>query len=121
VLGSIPILGVLFRYKSDKTVKKNLMVFLRPTIIRSLDDSFRVTSDRYDILKLQSDKFIKEQNKEIDRMHPVPPGTFSRKRSQDSDKKETEKKEAEEKEKEKEAEDKESAVNNEGEESPAEL
>lgn len=121
LLGSIPILGALFRYKSDKTVKKNLMVFLRPTIIRSIDDGFRVTSDRYDILKLQSDKFIKEQNREIDRMHPVPPGTFSRNRASQNDKKDSEKKKADEKEVDKEeVSEKETAVNNEDEESPAE-
>ncbi len=71
LLGSIPILGILFRYKSDKTVKKNLMIFLRPTIIRSVDDSYRLTSDRYDHLKLQSDRFIKEQRYEIDRLQPA--------------------------------------------------
>jgi general secretion pathway protein D len=34
-LGSIPILGYLFRYQSRRRGKTNLMVFLRPTVIRT--------------------------------------------------------------------------------------
>ncbi|QUN06042.1 type II secretion system secretin GspD [Shewanella yunxiaonensis] len=34
LLGDIPFLGQLFRSSNSKTVKKNLMVFIRPTIIR---------------------------------------------------------------------------------------
>ncbi|HCK00070.1 MAG TPA: type II secretion system protein GspD [Serratia grimesii] len=34
VLGSIPIIGNLFSAKSAKTTKRNLMLFIRPTIIR---------------------------------------------------------------------------------------
>ncbi|MFV1997431.1 MAG: type II secretion system secretin GspD [Acidiferrobacterales bacterium] len=97
LLGSIPILGALFRYKSDKTVKKNLMVFLRPTIIRTRDDSYRLTSDRYDLLKLKSDQFIKEQRKEIDRLQPATQGEVPvAPESQDDRKKEVDSKKTEE-------------------------
>ncbi|WP_168385762.1 type II secretion system secretin GspD [Erwinia amylovora] len=44
VLGQIPWIGRLFRYTSDKKSKRNLMLFIRPTIIRQ-QDSFDRTSD----------------------------------------------------------------------------
>ncbi|MFZ4214244.1 type II secretion system protein GspD, partial [Pantoea endophytica] len=37
-LGKLPLVGALFRYQSDKTSKRNLMLFIRPTIIRSQND-----------------------------------------------------------------------------------
>jgi len=42
ILGSIPGLGALFRTRSTDKVKTNLMVFIRPTILR---DSLSVTSE----------------------------------------------------------------------------
>ena len=38
-LGNLPIVGNLFRYQSRKRTKTNLMVFLRPVIVRSKEDS----------------------------------------------------------------------------------
>ena len=38
VLGDIPLIGVLFRSSSKDKVKKNLVLFLTPYIIRSADD-----------------------------------------------------------------------------------
>lgn len=43
VLGSIPIIGNLFSAKSEKTTKRNLMLFIRPTIIREQGDYGRVS------------------------------------------------------------------------------
>ncbi|HEY8888131.1 MAG TPA: type II secretion system secretin GspD [Gallionella sp.] len=51
VLGDIPILGGLFRYKKRSHVKTNLMVFLRPTIIRSNEQSVSLSGDRYDYIR----------------------------------------------------------------------
>jgi general secretion pathway protein D len=51
ILGSIPVLGALFRYDSSKHVKKNLMVFLRPVIIRDVANSSRITFDKYDYMR----------------------------------------------------------------------
>ncbi len=50
-LGSIPIIGNLFKYKSRQHNKRNLMVFLRPTIIRSNEQSVNLSSDRYDYMR----------------------------------------------------------------------
>jgi general secretion pathway protein D len=52
-LGDIPIIGNLFKYKSQKRVKKNLMVFLRPVVIRDAEQSNSVSLDRYDYLRTQ--------------------------------------------------------------------
>ena len=50
-LGDIPLLGGLFRYKTRSQVKRNLMVFLRPTIIRSNEQSMNLATDRYDYIR----------------------------------------------------------------------
>jgi general secretion pathway protein D len=50
-LGDIPVLGYLFRYQSRRRTKTNLMVFLRPTVIRSDEQSIAVASDRYDYIR----------------------------------------------------------------------
>ncbi len=51
VLGDIPVLGNLFRSKARSRTKTNLMVFIRPTILRTAADSRRVTEQRYGYLR----------------------------------------------------------------------
>jgi len=51
VLGKIPLLGALFRNKRKTAVKTNLMVFLRPKIIRSPEDLALLTEDRYEFIR----------------------------------------------------------------------
>jgi len=51
VLGDLPVLGALFRYKSRSRVKTNLMIFLKPTIVRSGADGKEFTSERYRYLQ----------------------------------------------------------------------
>ncbi len=58
VLGDIPGIGFLFRSTSQKMVKRNLMLFIRPTIIRE-------QGDYVDASKQKLDKFQQEQD--IDR------------------------------------------------------
>lgn len=50
-LGSIPGLGWLFRSEGSSRKKTNLMVFLRPVIVRNSQDSNRVSLDRYDLMR----------------------------------------------------------------------
>ena len=50
-LGNLPLLGYLFRYQSKRRTKTNLMVFLRPNIIRNDQQSIALTSDRYDYIR----------------------------------------------------------------------
>jgi general secretion pathway protein D len=50
-LGDIPIIGNLFKYQKRGRKKTNLMVFLRPTVIRSNDQSVNLAGDRYDYIR----------------------------------------------------------------------
>jgi general secretion pathway protein D len=50
-LGDIPIIGNLFQYKKRTHVKTNLMVFLRPIIIRSNEQNVSLAGDRYDYIR----------------------------------------------------------------------
>ena len=52
-LGDIPVIGNLFKYQTSTRNKTNLMVFLRPTVIRNADDSNNVSLDRYDYMRTQ--------------------------------------------------------------------
>ncbi len=47
-LGSLPLIGNLFKNTGRSRVKTNLMVFLRPVIMRSQEAADRITMDRYD-------------------------------------------------------------------------
>ncbi|MEA9555629.1 type II secretion system secretin GspD [Xanthomonas nasturtii] len=51
LLGDVPGLGALFRHKSRNRDKTNLMVFIRPTIIRDAADAQRMTAPRYSYLR----------------------------------------------------------------------
>ncbi|MGL6112759.1 MAG: type II secretion system secretin GspD [Rubrivivax sp.] len=50
-LGDLPIVGPLFRSDSRTRTKSNLMVFLRPMIIRNQEDSNALSMDRYDLIR----------------------------------------------------------------------
>lgn len=50
-LGDIPVIGNLFKYQTRDRTKRNLMVFLRPTILRSNEQSVNVATDRYDYIR----------------------------------------------------------------------
>ncbi len=56
-LGDIPFLGALFRYETKTRVKTNLMVFLRPYVIRTSEQSDALTNDRYGLMKNMRDTF----------------------------------------------------------------
>ena len=47
LLGDIPGLGFFFRSSSKTNTKTNLLIFLRPTIIRSQDDAHDATERKY--------------------------------------------------------------------------
>jgi general secretion pathway protein D len=66
VLGDIPVLGQLFTYNSRQRVKTNLMVFLRPTVLRDGARARSLTEGRYDYI-------MGEQYKAKPAPHPVLP------------------------------------------------
>ncbi len=53
VLGDIPGLGKLFRKEQTTISKKNLVVFLKPTIIRTSQDMEALTNTKYNYLRAQ--------------------------------------------------------------------
>ncbi len=55
-LGDIPIIGNLFKYRKRGRTKTNLMVFLRPVIVRSKEDSESISADRYEFMRAAGEK-----------------------------------------------------------------
>ncbi len=51
LLGSIPLLGELFKTRSVSKVKTNLMVFIRPTILRDGTDAAIATNAKYNMVR----------------------------------------------------------------------
>ncbi|MCW5568094.1 MAG: type II secretion system secretin GspD [Dokdonella sp.] len=52
-LGSIPLIGNLFRYRSNKNEKRDLMVFLRPQILRDAATEAAVSSEKYNYMRTE--------------------------------------------------------------------
>lgn len=53
LLGDIPIIGELFRHRSRSRDKTNLMVFIRPTIVRSTADAQAMSAGRWGYMRSQ--------------------------------------------------------------------
>ncbi len=51
LLGDIPVLGSLFRYRDRKHEKVNLMVFLRPTVLRDSEANANLANERYEYIR----------------------------------------------------------------------
>jgi general secretion pathway protein D len=49
-LSSIPVLGNLFKFRTRSRTKQNLMVFLRPYVVRSKEQNQDISMDRYDYM-----------------------------------------------------------------------
>jgi general secretion pathway protein D len=56
LVGDVPWMGQLFRYDKRKRSKTNLMVFLKPTVVRSSAAAVGFTQDRYDYLLGEQEK-----------------------------------------------------------------
>jgi len=87
LLGRLPLIGGLFRYKSKTGKRTNLMVFLRPVIIHGPQESFSVTSDRYLYLRARTQDVGRQDV--LDRFAPTQPTAEElkkfKKRSDDAD------------------------------------
>ena len=53
LLGDIPLLGRLFKSTTTSRSKKNLVVFLKPTIVRDVADMQLITNKKYNLLKAE--------------------------------------------------------------------
>jgi general secretion pathway protein D len=51
LLGDIPYIGALFRSESREKTRTNLMVFLRPVVMRDVDTSNRISNERYNLIR----------------------------------------------------------------------
>ncbi|WP_250473383.1 type II secretion system secretin GspD [Caballeronia sp. GAFFF1] len=78
LLGDIPFIGSLFRSESKTRTKTNLMVFLRPVIVRDQATASQIANTRYEYLRNQQygsttdNRLIKDQNVPV--MPPKPLG-----------------------------------------------
>jgi len=70
VLGSIPVLGHLFRSKSRGSNQSVLMVFIRPTVLDPQGGAGAVTSDKYKYLRQRQLNF--QQSNEGEGLSPLP-------------------------------------------------
>ena len=65
LLGDIPLIGYLFRSQGSVSIKRNLFVFLHPTILHQKEDVAGVTQNKFDrIYDLNLDEKSNEYNKE---------------------------------------------------------
>lgn len=68
VLGDVPILGNLFKSESKSRVRTNLMVFLRPTIIRNGADARPLTQER---LRYLRDEDLRQTGRSFSKIDPL--------------------------------------------------
>ena len=71
LLGDIPLLGNLFKSQRTTKIKQNLMVFLKPTILRDAATETEISSGKYNFMRAQQlDK--REQGVNLMRDDAVP-------------------------------------------------
>ena len=68
LLGDIPLIGELFKSRAKSRVKTNLMVFIRPTILRNINDARRLTNQRYDYVRSRQKARNPDQEPSIDEL-----------------------------------------------------
>jgi general secretion pathway protein D len=68
LLGDIPLLGNLFKSKAKSRNKTNLMIFIRPKILRTPQDSRALAEQRYGYLRLQQGLQTPGQEPSIDEL-----------------------------------------------------
>ena len=73
ILGDIPVLGALFRSTNNTTEKTNLMVFIRPTIIRDGMSADGLTQRKYNYIRAQQLYQAKKGMRLLDADMPVLP------------------------------------------------
>ncbi len=56
LFGDIPLAGALFRYDARHRIKTNLMIFIKPTVLRTSADGREITSERYQYLRGEQER-----------------------------------------------------------------
>jgi len=79
LLGDLPIIGQLFRFETRKQTKTNLMVFLRPFIVREESQATGLAVDRYDYMRRLEQQSAPAPNPALPDMQPpvAPPSAPS--------------------------------------------
>lgn len=67
-LGDIPVLGELFKSRGKSRVKTNLMVFIRPTILRNAADRQALAARRYGVVRNAQTDFDPKREPGIDEL-----------------------------------------------------
>ena len=80
LLGDIPYVGALFRSESREKKRTNLMVFLRPIVMRDAASANKLSVDRYDLIRAQQQRAQPEPSKampinEAPVLPPMPPAS----------------------------------------------
>lgn len=68
ILGDLPIIGPLFQQKTENQQKKNLMVFIKPIIMRNDDEVMTITQTKYENIRNTQANF-RDQLTEIGNAH----------------------------------------------------
>jgi general secretion pathway protein D len=86
-LGSIPLVGLLFKNRNDASTRDNLMIFIKPTILRDQSEAAYQTGQSYNYMLGQEDAMGPEEFPQLlkgeprPRIPPLPPppppGTLS--------------------------------------------
>ena len=86
-LGGIPVIGLLFKSRNDTSTRDNLMIFIKPTILRDQSQAAVQTGQTYDYMMGQEHSIPPEQFPRLLRGEPTPglpalpppppPGTLS--------------------------------------------
>ena len=64
LLGDIPLLGRLFRSSAKSVQRRNLMIFLRPTILRDSLTTKDLSEEKYNLIKAQ--QILKEEEQDTE-------------------------------------------------------
>ncbi|MDM7967353.1 type II secretion system secretin GspD [Blastomonas fulva] len=65
-LGDIPIIGELFKSRGKERTKTNLMVFIRPTILRTAEDAQAIAARRYNYVRAAQIEFNPKSEPSLD-------------------------------------------------------
>ncbi|MEZ1649257.1 type II secretion system protein GspD, partial [Enterobacter hormaechei] len=60
LLGDIPVVGQLFRYTSQDSAKRNLMVFIHTTVLRDDDNYSAASKEKYDQIQARQQQRMEE-------------------------------------------------------------
>ena len=67
LLGDIPVLGRLFRYRSTQKSKQNLLIFLHPVIMRDSETASQYSSSKYNFLRSKQTLYRQKKDNSLEK------------------------------------------------------